>query len=337
MPRMRAVVITKPGGPEVLELREVDMPEPGPGEVRVRIRASAVNRADLLQRMGAYPAPPDAPQDIPGLEIAGEIDAVGSGTSEWTKGDRVFGVVGGGGYAEAVVVHARTLARIPANLDFTQAAAVPEAFITAYDALVLQGGLGAGDVVLVHAVGSGVGTAAVQIARAVSARAIGTARTESKLERAKELGMSAGVVPEMRNGAPVFAEQVRRLAQGGGGGDGADVVLELVGGNYVPESLAAMAPKGRLVLVGLLAGTRADIDLGLVLRRRLRVFGTVLRARPLEEKILAAQMLGHALSPLFASGALRSVVDRVLPLAKASEAHAYVAANEGFGKVVLTT
>jgi NADPH:quinone reductase len=340
MPRMRAVVITKPGGPEVLELRDVEMPEPGPGQVRVRVRASAVNRADLLQRMGAYPAPPDSPQDIPGLEIAGEVDAVGSGTSEWTKGDRVFGVVGGGGYAEAVVVHARTLARIPSNLDFTQAAAVPEAFVTAYDALVVQGGLGAGDVVLVHAVGSGVGTAAVQIARAVSASAIGTARSEAKLERAKELGMSAGVVPEVRNGAPVFAEEVRRLAQGargGGVGDGADVVLELVGGAYVPESLAALAPKGRLVLVGLLAGTRADIDLGLVLRRRLRVFGTVLRARPLEEKILAAQMLGHALAPLFASGSLRPVVDRVLPLAKASEAHAYVASNEGFGKVVLTT
>jgi putative PIG3 family NAD(P)H quinone oxidoreductase len=329
---MRAIVISSPGGPEVLELRELPLPEPSPGQVRVRIRATAVNRADLLQRMGAYPAPPDAPADIPGLEIAGEVDAVGLGVTELAKGDRVFGVVGGGGYAEAVCVHARALARIPDGLDFTQAAAVPEAFVTAYDAMVSQGGLASGDVVLVHAVGSGVGTAAVQIARAIGARAIGTARTDTKLERAKELGMSAGVVPASRSGVPEFATQVRALSNG----RGADVVLELVGGSYVPESLAAMADRGRLILVGLLAGTRADVDLALVLRRRLRVFGTVLRARPLEEKILAAQVLDHNLAPLFAAGALKPVVDRVLPLDKAGEAHGYVAANEGFGKVVLT-
>ena len=329
---MRAIVISSPGGPEVLELREVARPEPSPGQVRVRIRATAVNRADLLQRMGAYPAPADAPADIPGLEIAGEVDAVGLGVTELAKGDRVFGVVGGGGYAEAVCVHARTLARIPDGLDFTQAAGIPEAFVTAYDAMVIQGGLAAGDVVLVHAVGSGVGTAAVQIARAIGARAIGTARTDSKLERAKELGMSAGVVPVNRGGAPEFATQVRALSNG----KGADVVLELVGGSYVPESLAAMADRGRLILVGLLAGTRADLDLALVLRRRLQVLGTNLRSRPLEEKILAAQVLDRNLAPLFASGAMKSIVDRVLPLDKAGEAHTYVAANEGFGKVVLT-
>ncbi len=329
---MRAIVITKPGGPEVLELRDVETPEPAPGQVRVRIRACAVNRADLMQRMGTYPAPPDAPQDIPGLEIAGEVEAVGPGVTELASGDRVFGVVGGGAYADAVVVHARTLARIPAGLDFTQAAAVPEAFITAYDALVLQGELSAGDVALVHAVGSGVGTAAVQIARAIGARVIGTARTEAKLERAAALGMDGGIVPATRAGGPDFAERVKALT----GGRGADVVLELVGGAYVPESLASLSAKGRLVLVGLLAGTRVEIDLGLFLRRRLRMLGTVLRARPLEEKILAAQMLEHRLAPLFASGALKPVVDRVMPLEKAAEAHAYVGANQGFGKVVLT-
>ena len=334
---MRAIVITKPGGPEVLELREVAMPEPAPGQVRVRIRACAVNRADLLQRMGMYPPPADAPQDIPGLEIAGEVDAVGAGVVELAKGDRVFGVVAGGAYAEAVVVHARTLARIPEALDFTQAAAVPEAFVTAYDAMVLQGELTAGDVVLVHAVGSGVGTAAVQIARAIGARSIGTARSESKLARARELGMNEGVVPGAGSGGPVFADKVRELALASGDRAGADVVLELVGGSYVPESLASLGEKGRLVLVGLLAGLRADVDLALVLRRRLRVFGTVLRARPLEEKILAAQVLDRRLAPLFASGALKPVIDRVLPLEKAGEAHAYVAGNEGFGKVVLTT
>ncbi len=330
---MRAIVITKPGGPEVLELRDVAMPEPAPGQVRVRIRACAVNRADLMQRMGTYPPPADAPQDIPGLEIAGEVDAVGAGVLELAKGDRVFGVVGGGAYAEAVVVHARTLARIPDALDFTQAAAVPEAFVTAYDAMVVQGGLTAGEVVLVHAVGSGVGTAAVQIARAIGARSIGTARSESKLARARELGMNEGVVPGKGSDGSEFAARVRALA----GPRGVDLVLELVGGTYVPESLASLSEKGRLVLVGLLAGTRAEIDLAVVLRRRLRVFGTMLRSRPLEEKILAAQVLDRRLAPLFASGALKPVIDRVLPLEKAAEAHASMAENEGFGKLVLTT
>jgi putative PIG3 family NAD(P)H quinone oxidoreductase len=332
---MKAIVISKPGGPEVLELREVATPEPGPGQVRVRVHACAVNRADLLQRMGAYPAPADAPQDIPGLEIAGEVDALGQGVAHLKVGDRVFGLVGGGAYAEAVVTHARTLARIPDELDFTHAAAVPEAFITAYDAMVLQGGLSAGDVVLVHAAGSGVGTAAVQIARAIGARSIGTARTEAKLARAIELGMFAGVVPETKDGAPSFAAKVCEHAAAQGRG-GADVVLDLVGGSYFPESLRALAEGGRLVSVGLLGGARAEIDLGLVMRRRLRVLGTVLRARPLEEKILAAQVLERRLAPLFAAGSLSAVVDRALPLAKAAEAHAYMAANEGFGKIVLT-
>ncbi len=338
---MRAIVITKPGGPEVLELRDVATPEPAPGQVRVRIRACAVNRADLLQRMGMYPPPADVSQEIPGLEIAGEVDAVGAGVGELHEGDRVFGVVGGGAYAEAVVVHARTLARIPDSLDFVQAAAVPEAFVTAYDAMVLQGGLTAGEIVLVHAVGSGVGTAAVQIARAIGARSIGTARSESKLERARKLGMDGGVVPTSGSGGPEFSAKVRELAGAGVGGPGVgrgvDVVLELVGGTYVPESLASLSEKGRLVLVGLLAGTRAEVDLGLVLRRRLRVFGTVLRARPLEEKILAAQVLERRLAPLFASGVLTPVIDRVLPLERAAEAHASMADNEGFGKIVLTT
>ena len=329
---MRAIVITKPGGPEVLELRDVAVPEPAPGQVRVRIRACAVNRADLMQRMGMYPPPADAPQDIPGLEIAGEVDAVGAGVLELAKGDRVFGVVGGGAYAEAVVVHARTLARIPDSLDFTQAAAVPEAFVTAYDAMVVQGGLTAGEVVLVHAVGSGVGTAAVQIAHAIGARSIGTARSESKLARARALGMNEGVVPGKGSGGPEFAARVRELA----GPRGVDLVLELVGGTYVPESLASLSERGRLVLVGLLAGTRADLDLAVVLRRRLHVIGTMLRSRPLEEKILAAQLLDRRLAPLFASGALKPVIDRVLPLEKAAEAHASMAENEGFGKLVLT-
>src|SRR6185312_2431300 len=260
---MRAIVIDAPGGPEVLQWREVPTPEPGRGEVRVRVRATAVNRADLLQRMGLYPAPPDAPQQIPGLEFAGEIDAVG--------------LVGGGAYAEALVTHADCIARMPDALSFTDAAAIPEAFITAWDAMVTQAGLGAGETVLVSAVGSGVGTAAVQIARALSARPLGTARTASKLARASKLGMDRGFT--VAGGK--FADDVLRAT----GGRGVDVVLELVGGGYMAEDLLCAAPEGRIVLVGLMAGVRAELDLGLVLRKRLAIIGTQMRARPLGEKI----------------------------------------------------
>jgi NADPH:quinone reductase-like Zn-dependent oxidoreductase len=216
-------------------------------------------------------------------------------------------------------------------LGFADAAAIPEAFITAYDAMVTQAGLAPGETVLVHAAGSGVGTAAVQIARAVGASAIGTARSEGKLARARALGMTAGIVVGGGD-APRFAARVRELV---GAAGGAHVVLELVGGAYVPESLDALAPRGRLVLVGVMAGARAEIDLGMVLRRRLHVLGTVLRSRPLEEKIAAAQLLARNLAPLIAEGKLVPVVDRVLPLDKAAEAHDLMTSNTSFGKIVL--
>jgi NADPH2:quinone reductase len=325
---MRAIVIDKPGGPEVLQLRDVATPSPSRGEVRVRVRATAVNRADLLQRMGHYPAPADAPADIPGLEYAGEIDAVGEGVTDLAIGDRVFGLAGGGTYAEQLVAHAGTVAKIPGELSFTDAAAIPEAFLTAWDAMITQGGLCAGDTVLVSAVGSGVGTAAVQIARAIGARSIGTARTATKLARAHALGLDDGL--EVHAGK--FADAV--LAANGG--RGVDVVLELVGGAYVAEDLACIAPLGRIVLVGLLAGRSVELDLGTVLRKRARILGTVLRSRPLEEKIAVGRVLARNIAPLVARGALRPVVDRVLPLADAAEAHSWMASNEGFGKIVLT-
>jgi putative PIG3 family NAD(P)H quinone oxidoreductase len=330
---MRAIVIDKDCN---LELRDVVRPQPGPGQVRVRVRACGVNRADLLQRRGLYPAPPDAPKDIPGLEVAGEVELVGEGTSQLKVGDRVFGIVSGGAYAEAVVVHERTLALIPAvsgsPLGFTSAAAIPEAFITAYDAMVPQGALSAGETVLVHAVGSGVGTAALQIANAIGATVIGTGRSKEKLDRAAALApMEAIVVEGSASGAaPRFAERVRERRPAG-----VDLVLDLVGGAYVPESLAALSDRGRLVLVGLMAGARAEIDLGMVLRRRLQLFGTVLRSRPLEEKILATRLLTQRLCPLFARGRLAPIVDRVFPLERASEALDYMASNASFGKVVL--
>jgi NADPH2:quinone reductase len=325
---VKAIVISRFGGPEVLELHDVATPVPARGEVRVRVRATAVNRADLLQRAGFYPAPPDAPPDIPGLEYAGEVDAVGEGVTALAPGDRVFGLCGGGGYAEALVVHHRTAVRIPDGLSFTDAAAIPEAFITAWDAMVVQGRLGAGEWVLISAVGSGVGTAAAQIGRAIGARVIGTARTRDKLDRARPLGLDEAILVE--GGA--FAADVQRATAGAG----ADLVLELVGGAYVAEDLACLAPRGRIVLVGLTAGARAELDLTQILHKRAQLIGTVLRARPLEEKIAAAQLLGRHLVPLLARGALRPVIDRVLPLAQAAEAHACVASNATFGKVVLS-
>jgi putative PIG3 family NAD(P)H quinone oxidoreductase len=322
---MRAIVISRFGGPEVLELREVEAPSPSHGQVRVRVRATALNRADLLQRMGLYPAPTDAPQDIPGMEYAGEVEAIGAGVSELKVGDRVFGLCGGGSYAEELVVHARTAAKMPDTLSFTDAAAMPEAFITAWDAMVTQARLGAGETVLIHAAGSGVGTAAVQIARAIGARSIGTARTAAKLERARSLGLDEIVVAE--NGK--FADGVMKLC------GGADVVLELVGGPYLPEDVACAAPRARIVLVGLMAGIRAELDLNLIMRKRVQITGTQLRGRPLEEKIFAMQQFARHVVPLIARGALKPVVDRVLPLQQAAEAHALMAANEGFGKLVL--
>jgi putative PIG3 family NAD(P)H quinone oxidoreductase len=323
---MKAVVITRPGGPEVLEYRDVADPVRARGEVLVRVRATAVNRADLIQRMGFYPAPPGEPADIPGMEYAGEVEAADD-TSGWKPGDRVFGLVGGGSYAERLVAPARTLSRIPERLSFNEAAACPEAFITAYDAMVTQARLTSGDTVLIQAVGSGVGTAAVQVARALHARAIGTARSAGKLERARALGMSEGVVAE--NGK--FADKVLAAT----GGVGVDVVLELVGGAYIGEDLICAAPKARIVLVGLLAGMRADVDLGAVLRKHVQLIGTTLRSRPLEAKIAVAQTFARHIVPLLADGTVAPVVDKVLPLAEAGAAHAYLQANEGFGKLVL--
>ena len=321
---MRAIAITKPGGPEVLTLVDRPSPEPSRGEVRVRVRATAINRADLLQRMGAYPAPSDAPADIPGLEFAGEVSALGPGVERLAVGDRVFGLVGGGAYAEELVTHERALARIPDGLSFEQAAAVPEAFITAHDAIVGQAGLCGGETLLVHAVGSGVGTAAIQLARALGVFTIGTARTADKLERARPLGMDVGVVAE---GAK-FADAVRKHGEPA-------VVLELIGGAYLDEDIRVAALRGRIVLVGLLAGGRAEVDLAGILRKRLRVFGTVLRARPLEEKLAVMRTFEAQVVPLLQRRLIAPVIDTIMDLDAAGEAHARMASNAGFGKIVL--
>lgn len=324
---MRAIVITRAGGPEVLELRDVPPPEPGPRQIRVRVHATAVNRADLLQRAGGYGAPPGCPQDIPGLEYAGVVDAAAPDATRWREGDRVFGIVGGGAYAEYITVHEDEAVAIPADMDFRHAAAVPEAFITAHDAIVTQMKLQPGETLLIHAVGSGVGTAALQLARAMRATVIGTQRSAWKLERAVSLGLDVAINTRDADFADVALEVTNDR--------GVDGVLDLVGGDYLPGNLRALAVKGRILLVGLVAGSRHELDMRLLLQRRATLIGTVLRSRPLEEKIQVAAAFARDVIPLLADGTVRPVIDQVLPLEEARRAHERVAANAAFGKVVL--
>ncbi|MCI0353900.1 MAG: NAD(P)H-quinone oxidoreductase [Acidobacteria bacterium] len=326
---MRAVVITRPGGPEVLEVRDAPAPQPAAGEVLVRVMASALNRADVLQREGRYPAPPGAPADIPGIEFAGEVAALGQQTTSWHLGQRVFGITGGGGHAEYLVAHEHTLAEVPPNLSWTEAAAIPEAFITAQDALWEQAALRPSERVLIHAVGSGVGLAAVELVRSWGAVPFGTARSEEKITRARGYGLEDGVV--LRESLDALAERAAQWTVG----RGFDVVLDLVGGPYVTASISVLGLKGRLMLVGTLAGGRAELDLRAVLGKRLRLMGTVLRSRLLEEKIAATRAFAAEVVPLFAQQKLRAVVDSEFPLAEIRPAHQRMESNATFGKVVI--
>ncbi len=327
---MKAVFITKPGGPDVLELRDVPQPVPGPCEVLVRVHAAGLNRADLLQRRGHYPAPSGVPRDIPGLEFAGEIAQVGAQVTRCRYGQRVFGLVAGGAQAEFLITHEQTVAEIPANLQWTDAGAVPEVFITAHDALWKQAALSSGETVLIHAVGSGVGLAAVQLTRARGAVPYGSARSGDKITRARDLGLQDGIV--LSKGLEPLAAAVERWTSG----RGVDVVLDLVGGPYVAASVGSLAPKGRLLLIATSAGTRAEFDLARVLSRHITLHGTVLRARPLDEKIAVTRAFAEEVVPLLARGTLHPTVDSVFPLAEVRAAHQRLESNQAFGKVVLT-
>jgi NADPH2:quinone reductase len=324
---MRAIRIVEAGGPEVLQMGEIPRPEPGPAEVLVRVCAAGVNRAEILQRRGLYPAPPGWPDDVPGLEFAGEVEAVGDRVSAWKPGDRAMGLVGGGGYAEFVVVHEREAVPVPESLSWEEAAAVPEVFVTAHDALFTRGRLRMGEAVLIHAVGSGVGTAAVQLARVVGANVLGTSRTGWKLERAQELGLEVPIPA----GGHEFADDVLDAT----GGTGADVILDLVGAGYLPRNLKCVALLGRIVVVGLTGGAFAEIDLGILLRKRVTIVGTSLRSRPLEEKIAAVQAFAREALPLLRDGRIRPVLDETFPMADAAGAHRRMEADANFGKIVL--
>jgi len=328
MTTMRAVWNAGAGDVDVIEIRDVPLPEPGPGEIRVRVVASALNRADLLQRRGAYPAPAGWPAEIPGLEYAGTVEAIGEGVMSWTVGDRVMGLVGGGGMAGAVVVHEAEAMPVPAHLELIEAAAIPEAFLTAFDALVHRARLVRGERVLLHAAASGVGTAAVQLCRMLGVHAVGTSRSAAKLARLAVLGLEEAI-DTSRGG---FRAQLREPVH---------AVIDVLGGPALSDNLAVLRPRGRLVMLGFLLGSRTDADLSLVLRHRLELVGTVMRSRSLAERVpLVAEFVARVI-PAFAPGAdgaapaLVPVVDQVLPMTEIQTAHRLMERNETFGKLVL--
>jgi len=323
----RAVKIEGKGGVDVLALGELSVPAPGPSELLVEVAAAGLNRADLLQRMGFYPAPPGVPSDVPGLEYAGTVSAVGDTVNDFRLGDHVMGIVGGGAMATHLTVHAREAIPVPVGMSLTDAAAIPEVFLTAYDGLTRQGGMAMGEVALIHAAGSGIGTAAIQLAREAGARAFGTARSAGKLERCQELGMDGGI--HVQEGK--FAEALVKATDG----RAADVILDTVGAAYLAENVAAVATGGTIVVIGLLGGAKGELALGTLLAKRARIVGSVLRSRPLEEKAALSQDFIKHVLPGLKARRLRPVVDRIIPMSDIREAHRYMASNESFGKIVL--
>lgn len=329
MMHMRAAWYDGAGDTSVISMREVAMPVPGPHEIRVRVRAAGLNRADLLQRRGLYPAPPGWPSQIPGLEYAGTVEQRGPGVTRWQPGDRVMGLVGGGAQAEAVVVHEDEAMPVPRMLSDVEAAGIPEAFLTAWDALAHRARLAAGERVLVHSAGSGVGTAVVQLARQMGLRSTGTSRTPSKLDRLMALGLHEAIDTSR---AP-FAEQLAEPVH---------AVIDTLGGPALKENLSVLLPRGRLVLLGHLLTGRGELDLSLVLRNRLEIIGTTMRARGLPERAALVRGFTQDVLPAFvisASGrdaALVPVIDTVLPMQELASAHRLLESNTTFGKVILT-
>jgi NADPH:quinone reductase len=321
---VRAVVFAGAGGNEVIRLEERPDPVPGSEELLVRVTHAGLNPADLSQRDGSYPAPPGSPQDVPGLEVSGTVEACGTQVLGWKPGDRVFGLVGGGGLADRVLVHSRHVAAVPDALDEPSAAAVPEAFITAHDAIRSQADLHTGETLLVHGAAGGVGSAAVQIGVICGARVLGTTRSAEAAAVVREFGGES-------LGDEGFAESVLTAT----GGRGADVILELVGAPHFPDNLRAVAMQGRIVIVGLGAGAEVTLVLRQLMARRASMRGTMLRARPLEQKAEAVRAFERELLPHLASGRLRPVIDTIVPYERAADAFARMAASGKRGKVLL--
>lgn len=323
---MRAITIERPGGPEVLHLTEVPEPVPGPEELLVRVHATALNRADTLQRRGLYP-PPVGESEILGLELAGEVLAAGSSVQGFAPGDRVFGLVGGGGYAEKAILHAGMAMRIPANWSFTEAAAVPEVFFTANETLFTLGRLTRGETVLIHAGASGVGTAGIQMAREAGARVFTTVGSQDKVARVVELGAAAGINYKTED----FASRVLELTNKAG----VDLVQDFVGAAYWAKNIQCLKTEGRLVMVGLMGGVKVEVDLNAIMRKRLHIIGSVMRSQSLESKIAITERFRERWLPLLERGVLRPVIDTAFPLAEAAAAHRYMEENRNIGKIVL--
>lgn len=324
---MKAIVIEQPGDESCMNLGEANAPEMRPGAIRIRVAACAVNRADLLQRQGFYPPPPGA-SDILGLECAGEVVEVASDVTNFAVGDRAMALLAGGGYSEDVVVSAGSAMKVPERLSYEQAAAVPEVFLTVFLNVFQLAGLKAGDTALVHGGGSGIGTAFIQLVKEAGAKCIITAGSEEKCKRCLELG--ADVAVNYREGD--FVAEAKAAT----GGAGVDVILDSIGGSYLAQNLDALATGGRLVLIGLMGGAKAEIPLGMVLAKRLQVLGSTLRARPDAEKAAIVAGLLEQFGAALDAGTIGPIVDRVMPLAEAGEAHRVIKASEHFGKVVLS-
>ncbi|MFZ0427689.1 MAG: NAD(P)H-quinone oxidoreductase [Acidobacteriota bacterium] len=325
---MKAIVVVDPGESSVLEIRERPDAVVDAGNLRIRVAAAGLNRADLLQRRGQYPPPPGTDPSVPGLEIAGQVILSRDASGRFREGDRVMALLPGEGYAQEAVVPSALCMPVPENLTFEEAASVPEVFLTAYDALFRQIDLRLGETLLVHAAGSGVGTAAIQLAAAAGVRIIGTSRSRAKLERAAGLGLNEGLVPGETED---LVESVRRRT----GGQGVDAILDLVGTAYWPQNLEILRSLGRIMVVGLVSGRKTEVDLGILLRKRLRIYGTALRSRSLVEKAALIEEFSARVLPLFRSGRIRPVVDRVFPWTQTEEAHRHLESNDSFGKVVL--
>jgi putative PIG3 family NAD(P)H quinone oxidoreductase len=323
---MKAVVLHEHGGPEVLQIEDVPSPSFGAEDILVSVVATALNRADLLQRMGFYPNPFPQGPEIPGLEFAGTVKAVGERVTAWKVGDKVMGIVSGGAYAEELVLHERQAMAVPQSVSLSDAAAIPEVFMTAWDALVVQGGLTSGRWALVHAGASGVGTAAIQICRAIGARIVVTC-SSGKVDACRKLG--ADVVVDYTS--EDFVAVVAHATQS----QGVDVVLDVIGGDYVERNVAALAVKGRIIQVGVMAGKPVPFNVGVLLAKRATITGTVLRARPLEEKIALTQRFIAEMLPLFDRGVLTPVIDSRYAFSDIAHAHTHMAANANVGKIII--
>jgi putative PIG3 family NAD(P)H quinone oxidoreductase len=323
---MKAVVLREHGGPEVLQIEDVPSPTFGAEDILVSVAATALNRADLLQRMGFYPNPFPQGPEIPGLEFAGTVKAVGERVTTWKVGDKVMGIVSGGAYAEELVLHERQAMAVPSGTSLNDAAAIPEVFITAWDALVVQGGLTSGRWAMVHAGASGVGTAAIQICTAIGARIIVTC-SSGKVQSCKNLGAHVVVDYTTQD----FVEEVQRATNGAG----VDVILDVIGGDYVERNIASLAVKGHIIQVGVMAGKPVPFNVGLLLGKRASITGTVLRARSLEEKIAITQRFIAEMLPLFDTEAMTPVIDSRYAFSEIAQAHAYMASNANVGKIVI--